>query len=46
MAFNGFGTQSAWPDGTGLAAGEGETFNGRTSIRDLCHGMSNCVSKT
>jgi len=45
MAFNGFGTQTAWPDGTGFAAAEGEISNGRTFIRDLCQGISNCVRK-
>lgn len=45
MTFNGFGTQATWPDGTGISAPNGENVSGRTSIRDLCHGMNNCVSK-
>lgn len=45
MTFNGFGTQTTWPDGTGFDAGDGEISKGRTSIRDLCQGMSNCVSR-
>ena len=44
MTFNGFGTQTTWPDGTGFSAGIGETFGGRTTIGELCHGMNNCVS--
>lgn len=43
MTFNGFGTQTAWPDGTGFAAQGEETCDGQTSVRELCHGMSNCV---
>ncbi|KAL9957257.1 hypothetical protein ACROYT_G038871 [Oculina patagonica] len=43
MTFNGFGTQTAWPDGTGFNAGDfGDISKGGTSIRDLCQGMSNC----
>lgn len=45
MTFNGFGTQTAWPDGTDFAAGDGEVSKGGTSIRDLSQGMSNCVRK-
>ncbi|XP_068673464.1 meiosis-specific with OB domain-containing protein-like [Montipora capricornis] len=43
MTFNGFGTQTTWPDGTGFSAGTGETFGGRTTIGELCHGMNNCT---
>lgn len=46
MTFNGFGTQAAWPDGTGFSASDfGDISKGRTSIRDLCQGMNNCVGK-
>ncbi|XP_067044393.1 meiosis-specific with OB domain-containing protein-like [Acropora muricata] len=41
MTFNGFGTQATWPDGSGFSAPNGENISGRTSIRDLCHGMNN-----
>ena len=44
MTFNGFGTQAAWPDGTGFSASDfGDISKGGTSIRDLCQGMNNCV---
>lgn len=42
MTFNGFGTQTAWPDGTGFG-GEGQISNGRISICDLSQGMNQCV---
>ena len=46
MTFNGFGTQAAWPDGTGFSAsGFGDISKGGTSIRDLCQGMNNCVGE-
>ncbi|KAM7432715.1 hypothetical protein ABFA07_016895 [Porites harrisoni] len=41
MTFNGFGTQTAWPDGTGFG-GEGQISNGRISICDLSQGMNQC----
>ena len=45
-SLNGFGTQAAWPDGTGFSASDfGDVSKGGTSIRDLCQGMSNCVGK-
>lgn len=44
MAFNGFGTQTAWPDGTGFAGEDGEISKGRTSIRDLSQGVNSFVS--
>jgi len=45
MTFNGFGTQAAWPDGTGFSASDFGDTKGGTSVRDLCQGMSNCVGK-
>ena len=46
MTFNAFGTQAAWPDGTGFSASDfGDISKGGTSIRDLCQGMNNCVGK-
>lgn len=46
MTFNGFGTQTAWPDGTGFSTNDfGDISKGGTSIRDLCQGMNNCVGK-
>lgn len=46
MTFNGFGTQAAWPDGTGFSASDfGDISKGGTSIRDLCQGMNNCVGE-
>lgn len=46
MTFNGFGTQTAWPDGTGFSANDfGDISKGGISIRDLCQGMNNCVGK-
>lgn len=45
MTFNGFGTQTAWPDGTGFGpfGGEGQISKGRISICDLSQGMNQCV---
>lgn len=46
MTFNGFGSQTAWPDGTGFNTNDfGDVSKGTASIQDLCQGMSNCVRK-
>ena len=45
MTFNGFGTQTAWPDGTCFASKDREISKGRTYIRDLSQGMNSFVSR-
>lgn len=45
MTFNGFGTQTAWPDGTFFASKDREISKGRTYIRDLSQGMNSFVSR-
>lgn len=45
MTFNGFGTQTAWPDGTCFVSKDREISKGRTYIRDLSQGMNSFVSR-